>query len=208
MPTYKGTLLFQFQEQPPCGFSESFEFNATSDAAAATKLATWPAKRVTWLAANWKIVGFRLSKLSYASVSGKCKKRYTPISVNACVTTPAGLLTAADTPYTAVLAKFTYIDQTFRPRQYLARGIPDTWWTNASLVIPPFDGNKFLEWFNFMKSIGGGGVVSSKGNPAASCSESTSRLDQYCVQRIASRRIGRPFGLLRGRRSKKAVSEA
>ena len=204
MPQYKGTLLFTYQGSPPVGFSESVEFEADDDDQAKTKIATWPAQRVKWLASQWKIVGFRLALSTISTVSGKCKEKLTPVQIGACVGTPSGLLGDADSPFTGVLFRVTFGNPIKLPRNYIARGIPDDWWAGGVLAIPPGAGTKFLGWFNFMRTQKAGAY---RFNPkkAPPCTVDFTRWLSYCTQRIASRRIGRPFGLIRGRKSKKKV---
>ena len=198
MPVYKGTLLFQFQNQPPCGFSESFEFSSTSDNTAKLAVSGWPTWRKKWLSSDWKIVGFRLSKETTSLVGTKCKKKFVPVQIGACVGSPAGELGNADSPYTAVYFKITSAGSP-HVRVYLARGIPDTWWSAGALNIPPADGNAFLLWFNQMK--GGVFQVGVNTPQLSGCSQDFHLWQSYCSVRIASRRIGRPFGLLHGRRA-------
>jgi hypothetical protein len=202
MPVYKGTLLFSYQGLPPVGFSESIMFNAASDAAAKTSIAAWPAQRRKWLASQWQIVGFRLATVTLSGSGGTCKASFKPVQIGACVGTPGGLLGDADTPFTGVLFRVTFNSPTKRARNYIGRGIPDSWWTAGALSIPAGDGNKFLAWFNYMVSQGAGayGYAAKKALP---CPEDLALWKSYCTQRIASRRIGRPFGLIRGRKSKK-----
>lgn len=202
MPQYKGTLLFTYQGSPPVGFSESIEFEADDDDAAKGKIATWPAQRVKWLASQWKIVGFRLALVTLSGSGGTCKAKFTPIQIGACPGNPSGQLGDADTPFTGVLFRVDFGVPIKRPRNYIGRGIPDDWWTAGALAIPPAAGGKFLNWFNFMRAQKAGAF---RFNPkhALPCEVNFTRWFSYCTQRIASRRIGRPFGLIRGRKSKK-----
>jgi len=198
MPFYRGTLLFQRNLSPPCGFSESFEFQRASDSGAASVVRSWPALRSRWLSSDWKIVGSRLASVTTTFVSpSTCKRKYTPVSVEACTLDLAGLLGPADSPYTCVYVAFDRLS-TGRKRVYFARGIPDTWWTGGVLSIPNADGNAFLQWFTAMKSETKFGTLTAT---APGCSLANDVYTAYCVKRIASRRIGRPFVLLRGRRS-------
>ena len=202
MPAYKGTLLFTYTGSPPVGFSESIEFEAANDAAAIASIATWPAQRRKWLASQWKIVGFRLALVTLSGSGGTCKPKFKPVQIGACVGTPAGLLGDADSPFTGVLFRVTFNSPTKKPRNFVGRGIPDSWWTAGALSIPAADGNKFLSWFNFMvaQKAGAYGFAPLHALP---CPTDLASWKSYCTQRIASRRIGRPFGLIRGRKSKK-----
>jgi len=202
MPLYKGTMLFEYQGQPPCGFSESYEFEASSVAVAKTRIAAMPTIRIQWLASQWRIVGFRLAEVTMSLVSGKCKKKFVPVSIGACAAGLDGQLGDADTPYTTVLATIKR-QASGHVRNFMARGIPDTWWTTGQLTIPDDDRNRFTAWFNTMKNTNKVGVVF--GNPSG-CSATLDPWDSYCFKRIASRKIGRPFDLLRGRRSAPPVT--
>jgi len=205
MPYYKGTLLFNYTGSPSTGFSESHEFFAATDSEAKSKIAAWPAERRKWLAQQWRIVGFRLSAIALVAQSGKCVKKYKPIAIGACVGTVVGLLGDADSPYTGVLVEIGFDFGDRRPRNFIARGVPDGWWTGGALSIPVGEGNRFLAWFNFMRNTAVAATVFGVPTSDPPCSLTARAWNQYCVKRIASRRIGRPFGLLRGRRSKKAV---
>lgn len=202
MPFYKGTLLFTYTGTPSCGFSESLEFQAAKDADARVIIAAWPAERRKWLAQQWKIVGFRLASLELSGSGGTCKKIYTPVEVGACVTTPIGLLGDADTPFTGVLFRVSFDNLAKKPRMYIGRGVPKTWWTGGKLTIPGDEGNAFLAWFKFVKKDKVGAFKFEK-KKALPCPTDMAFWNQYCTVRIASRRIGRPFGLIRGRKSKK-----
>jgi len=205
MPAYKGTLLFNYTGSQPAGFSESIEFTATGDFSAGASLATWPAQRSTWLAQQWSIVGFRLASVINDSVSGKCVQKFAPIQIAACPTPVVGQLGDADSPYAAVLFDIRFNDLAKRIRPFLARGIPDTWWSTGAVNIPAPDLAFFTAWFNFMVTQGAGAFKYNRlHNPP--CPSSLTQWFSFCQRRIASRRIGRPFGLLRGRRSVPAAA--
>jgi hypothetical protein len=215
MPIYKGTLLFSFSGHPVCGFSESFAFEAPTDGDAATAVGQWPSQRKNFLANQWAIVGFRVSKVEsylftpHPTGDPSCKFKFTPVTVQACPSPVGGALGDADTPYTAVLADFFREDKK-HPRAYLARGIPDTWWASSHIGDPIPDQKAWDSWFSYMKVFWGFGALdrgpNNLGPPKAPPSTCTLALHKYvtmCVRRIASRRVGRPFDLLRGRRSAK-----
>jgi len=199
MPQYRVTFLFQASTTPPVGFSESWEMQFASDNLAAAAVPALVAKRATWLADGWVIAGARLSLLAItAGTGGKCKITYSPVLLAGCVLNVPGALSANDNPYAAIYFQFKR-GSTGKRRVYLARGVPDTWFANGGVSIPAADGNKFLSWFNYMKnSFSFGKAV---GN-APTCNAITiDPYTEYCLKRFASRRVGRPFGLLRGRRS-------
>jgi hypothetical protein len=202
MPQYKGTLLFSYVGQPPVGFSESIEFTAETDTDARNKIASWPEQRKAWLASDWRIIGFRLALISHTSTGGICKAKYTPIQIAACAGNLLGDLGNAETPFAGVLFRVSFGVGVKRPRMYVGRGIPNTWWTAGALSIPPDEGGKFLGWFNFMRSQKAGAYLYNPKH-ALPCEPQFTRWFSYCTVRIASRRIGRPFGLIRGRKSKK-----
>jgi hypothetical protein len=215
MPFFRGTLLFEFVNQPPCGFTESFGFISATGLSAGTEVAAWPNQRRVFLSSDWKITGFRVAEvtsfLKPASGSNPavCKFKYKPVNINACAAPVLGLLGNADTPYTAVLFDFFRSDR-IHSRQYMARGIPDTWWAGGSLNIPVPDQAVMLTWFNYMKTVPGFGALdrgpNNLGPPKTDPTTCTITLHPYqslCPKRVASRRIGRPFDLLRGARRKK-----
>jgi len=212
MPVYKGTLLFEFLKSPACGFSESIEFFEVDDDAARLNIATWPTHRRKWLSKDWKITGFRLSSVTIVSgdpVSPnplfRCVKRYTPVNITACVTTPIGLLGDADSPYTAVYFRINMAHPTAKPRAYLARGIPDTWWAGGGLSTPGVNSTTFTTWFNTMVTLGAGKFFGTR-TSSACVNPNFVNWFSACQQRIASRRIGRPFGGLRGARRRAAAT--
>jgi hypothetical protein len=212
MPKYRGTLLFNFNGPPPAGFSESYGFNDTNDGAAATNVSNWANVRRNFLSNSWQIVGYRVAKVeSYLKpasgpTAASCQFKYTPVTIQACPAPVVGLLGVTDTPYTAVLIDF-FRDDAKHPRTYMARGIPDTWWTAGALSIPIADNALLNAWFSYMKNTVGFGALdrgpNNLGPPKTTPSTCTLAIHPYvamCVKRIASRRIGRPFDLLRGRR--------
>jgi hypothetical protein len=215
MSIYKGTLLFSFAGHPVCGFSESFGFEAPDDQGAKDAVASWPAQRKNFLANQWAIVGYRISKVqSYRFVPDSpadpvCKFKFTPVTVQACPVAVAGALGDADSPYTCVLYDFFREDQK-HPRAYLARGIPDTWWASAHIGDPIPDQAAVDAWFAFMRVFWSFGALDRGPNntgppkiPPTTCTLAIHHYKSMCLRRIASRRIGRPFDLLVGRRSAK-----
>lgn len=205
MAQYKATLLFQFAGPPVCGFSESYEFEASSVAAATAVAANLPAFRAGILSSSWQIIGYRLSAISYTYVSTPkphCVKKYTPVKIIACISPITGALGVTDSPYAAVYYDISMVDPVLRDRRMLIRGIPDTWWDGGVLVDPCPDAGAVVVWFNAFKTAGVGKAYALP----SGCSPAFIGWNAYCPKRIASRRIGRPFGLLRGRRSKKKVA--
>jgi len=202
MPVYKGTLLFSNAplNTQPSGFSESVQFYANTDELARNSLAAWPGERKKVLAHGYVIKGFRLSKSTVVNKSGVCTQTWAPLQIGACVGNNLGLLGDADSPYAAVLFDIVFNEKAKKKRAMLFRGIPDTWWSNQSLNIPAADGTAFLIWFNYMVTQSAGAYEWNVGH-APPCTPTFRFWTTYCSIRIASRRVGRPFGLLRGRRT-------
>jgi len=209
MAYYRYTLLMQFNEtSPPAGFSESWENQETSDAQARNQLNTLVNARKACLSNAWTILSGRISKLSYQASPSPGRIKQSLVQALTCPAGVVGLLGASDTPWTAALiemSKFTLPASTAstRPRYQQVRGIPDTWWDGSALSIPAGDQAALQGFFTYLISIAQMGQVR--------ISDAALILQRYrgiCIKRISSRRIGRPFGLRRGRRSAAAAPSA
>jgi len=210
MPFYRYTMFMQFENAaPPAGFSESWENSASSDENARNTMQTLISQRRNILSQTWRIVGGRIAKLSIGTSSTPPPThniiKQSLVQPITCQLSNVGALGASDTPWTALLVeinKFPLTGVDSRPRQQQVRGIPDTWWTAGALSIPAADAGALQNFFNYIKEAGtqfGGGQVRIVDNAL--------QLQRYrglCQKRISSRRIGRPFGLLRGRQSPQA----
>jgi len=208
MPFYRYTMFMQFvPNAPPCGFSESWENSATTDENARNTMQTLIQRRRTCLSSSWLIQGARISKLSIGTSDVPPPThsiiKQSLVQPLVCQTSNAGQLGVADTPWTSVLVEMTKNPITgvdSKPRQQQMRGIPDTWWTAAALDIPAADQAAVQGFFNYItQALAGfaGGQVRIVDNALT-----LQRYRGICLKRISSRRIGRPFGLLRGRQSR------
>lgn len=204
MPVIKQTMLFEFQGNPVCGFSESWTYQG-SEAGAAANLNQLILLRKTVLSQNWRIIGGRSAVIEAVTIGETCKIRTRMLQPLVCPTSVLGLLGQADTPWTALyvqLFKRASTSQTAganfagKPRNELLRGIPDSWWETHTLSIPAVDLGALNAFFI--------GIIAQYGQVKKSSTECALEFFGYknwCIKRIANRRIGRPFFLLRGRRS-------
>jgi len=209
MPFYRLTGLFQFAGTPPCGFSESWDFDAASESLAVSQANSWPKERRALMSHDWSIIGVRLSLIEYTSAPPACNRKYTPVQQQICVQPVEGSIQSdCDTPWAAVLVAISTKGSVLpvpappRPRMWQLRGIPDSWWT-GELSIPVADKGAIAKYVKYLVDQLQAGHVT----PNAGCT--AAQLQPYvssCVKRISNRQIGRPFGLLRGRRVKEVAS--
>jgi len=200
MPVYRGTLVMNSTVgTPTTGFTESFDFQISSDGQAITEVSSWPARRALILSSSFTIVGWRLAKYSASVVAGKCKKKLTSIQIDACLVPQVGTLGPQNSPYDGALVRM-FRDDKGKAREWELRGIPDTWIDSGALTIPVMDMSLLNAWFASLKATAGiGKFIFGK----TDCSnQGIALFTSICVQRLMSRRIGRPFGLLVGRRKK------
>jgi len=210
MPAYKATMFFEGEFIPPSGFSESWEFSRSTDEDAGAVALAMVGERRKALSNNWAIRSVRVARLMPTGSGPTCRLRQVAVTVPGCIADSQGLLGATDTPWTAIYVEIPTRQSTPsvslppRPRRYQMRGIPDTWWDGATQQIiaaaPPI----INAWVGYVVNTVQAG--DAKANPG--CTDV--RIQPYlngCIRRISSRRIGRPFGLLRGRRSARPVAE-
>lgn len=218
MAIYRGTLFFQFLGQPPCGFSESWVFEREAPQLAIQALSNLVTERVKILSDTWIIVNTRLSALHPDSnppvppaTHATCVWRQRNVQLLGC---PAqglsGDLGASDTPWTRLLVQIMVeppmaVPPVFAPieqaKQWQVGGIPDTWWSDATLDVPKDAKvriDTFLAYCRDQLKI----VRAKRYWFLDSCNTQVDRYHSWCIKRISNRRIGRPFGLLRGRRSR------
>jgi len=204
MPFYRLTGHFDFSGPPPAGFSESWDYLAVDDQAAVTQAMSWPKERASLLSEDWTITAVRLSRLAIGS-SEPCKIIGRLVSIPLCIQMTKGRINAdADTPWAAILVEMTTqqstpsVGVTPRPRQWQLRGIPDDWWKVAKLDIPAAAKGAIATYCKYLREdLQAGHVKANSGCLALNLQ----RFNGCCIKRISNRRIGRPFGLLRGRRS-------
>jgi len=208
MPFYRLTAMIQFGAQPPCGFSESWDFLAADDAGAIAQGNSFPKERAALMSQDWSIIGVRLSRIAIVGFPD-CKKKFEPVQTAICPAVQRGLIPSdADTPWAAVLVRVGTKQSTPsvgtvpRPRMWQLRGIPDSWWTGV-LSIPGPEQAEIRKFCKYLRDqLTAGHVV-----PNSGCTEFGLQLyTDCCVKRISNRQIGRPFFLLRGRRASPVVS--
>jgi hypothetical protein len=197
MAHYRCYLIFNFSKEPPCGFSERYDFDASSPDAAQTTATYIKEQRRAFLSEDWTIVAVRLAELTVKLVSGKCKIVAKRILLCPEIAPGDGVLGSADIPAGAVFADF-FFDNVKRPSHRQFRGIPDDWWDNSVLTQAAAFINVYCRK---LRSVG---VV--RHIPDTSCTILGDFPLKCCnTRRISERRVGRPFGLLRGRRSKRKM---
>jgi len=202
MPFYRGTWLFNFGGKPPAGFSESWDFDAATDSLAISQMQPFFKERAALMSKDWEIIGARLSQITLVQAPA-CKLKLVPVNMEICLKKQAGLIQDnCDTPWASILVDIATKQSSPslgvppRPRRWQCRGIPDTWWT-GSLTVPNADAAAVLAFIKFLKdSLQAGHVKANAGCSALAMQPYTTG----CIKRISNRQVGRPFGLLRGRR--------
>jgi len=194
---YRCYLIMNFDTEPVCGFSERYDFTASSDDAAQAVCQTIKLARRKFLAEEWTIVAVRLAVVTQAIKGGKCKIFAKRIILCPEIAPGVGQLGHADTPTSAVFADFFYTNVR-KPSHRQFRGIPDDWWEDAALT----KARDFIG--EFCRTLRG--IPHVRLVPTTDCSSLGAFPLKCCAtRRISERRVGRPFGLLRGRRSKRKV---
>jgi len=192
-------LRFTWTGSPIAGFSERYDFELDSDGeTAAREIAMRVAiARAQVLANNWSIwqvaVGRVAPKLS--AKTGKHFAAFTKLQLCPEVGPAVGKLGTTDTPWQAlyVLQKFQGASH---PVARQLRGVPDTFFDGGVTTRGVQVVNKF---FDFLLTVPQYEHRVNKTTGAMVAS----RLICSTIQRISSRRTGRPFLPLRGRRSKR-----
>jgi len=208
MPQYRLTGMFELSGDQPAGFSESWDMIATSDQTALLMPGSWAKERVRILSEDWKLTAMRLTRLTAVAVTEGCALHQEIVEANVCRPPEVGTLGPADSPYSAVYITINTRQSTPssgkppRPRRWLLRGIPDSWWDAGVLqrdgpVVAAV--NRYLSWL--ITNMEAGQTAILLGCTGVALLPYSS----YCIKRIASRRVGRPFDLLRGRRSNRPV---
>jgi len=211
MAFYRFTMFMQTVDMtPPAGFSESWENESSSDTNARNTMQTLIARRRACLSNDWRISGGRIAKLSIGTSDVPPPThsiiKQSLVQPLVCQSSTEGLLGASDIHWAAVLIEITKNPVTgvdSKPRYQQMRGIPDTWWNGSALSIPAADQGAVTQFFSYITTAGvsfGGGQVRIVDNALL-----LQRYRGICLKRISARRIGRPFGLLRGRQSPQEV---
>jgi len=206
MPFYRGTWLFNFPGTPPCGFSESWDFDAATDQLAIQQMQPFFKERAALMSQDWTIIGARLSSLApvLRGTPTACHIDQTPVDMQICLKAQPGLINSdADTPWAALLVDIGTrqsappLSVPPRPRRWQLRGIPDDWWQGV-LNVPPAQLAAINDFVKYLRTqLQAGHVKANSGCNALAMQPYTAG----CVKRISNRQIGRPFGLLVGRRS-------
>jgi len=196
---FRGTLLFNFEgATPPAGFSESWEYEAGTEQQGVDRLNSIASRRAEVLSEDWTIIGQRVTR---ADLEGSIIK-YSLVMTPTCAGTYDGKLGDSDSPWAAVLVKINKqrdeLVASARPRMYQMRGIPDSWWANQGVAMPAADKAAFA---TFMKSVTQPGLQVGQLAVSAAPAIVLQRYNGYCPPKPSNRKIGRPFGLHRGRRS-------
>jgi len=211
MPIYKTTLFMESRVGNPArGFSESWSWEQASESALFNQAAQLASERSKILSQSYQITSYRIARLEGIQGGTFCTLKQHLVQTAICPVPINGKLSEGDIPAAAVLVQMSLaqltidgVPQVHRPRQWQLRGIPDTWWDGSVLAIPAADKVKIQNFCNFIVSILFAGVVF--GYPL--CPDLVvQKYQACCIRRISSRRIGRPFGLLRGRRSKRTTA--
>jgi len=209
MPQYRITGMFELEGTQPAGFSESWDYVATTDQTALLMPGSWAKERVRILSEDWSLTAMRLSRLTAVGIPGDCALHQEIVEANVCRPPESGTLGPADSPYAAVYITINTRQSTPssgkppRPRRWLLRGIPDSWWDAGLLqrdgpVVAAV--NRYVNWL--VQNMEAGQTALNFACDGVSLLPYTSA----CIRRIASRRVGRPFDLLRGRRSNRQVT--
>jgi len=195
---FRGTMLFTFKNSTiSTGFSESWEYESATEVAGVERLVSIATRRVEVLSDDWTITGYRVARADLDVDKIVYNMVMTPI----CIAALEGKLGDADSPWSAVVVKINkQRDEAVveaRPRQYQMRGIPDSWWANGGTALPAADKAKFN---TFMKAVTQPGLNLGQLVVTAAPELVLQRYTGYCPPRPSNRKIGRPFGLYRGRR--------
>lgn len=200
----------------PCGFSESWNREISgdpTDTVFKSALSAWGdyicARRLIPLSQDWVITSVRLSRVEASGGDGSagCSITAKQMGILACPQERRGKEGRTDDPYAAL---YVEVGTSSAPRREQFRGIPDSLWANGGFLfdtavttIKPF--------FDAIAPAGTSGPyraskVYLKGTTGSCASRLTAEGYQgWCLQRYSARRIGRPFGQLVGRRSKRPV---
>lgn len=233
MPIYKYVVgLQRVQGKPTAGFTETWYFNESSDDAARNAVSDYVSERAKVLSKSWQVGTFaRLSILSADckrfKPQGRTKFCCVPKTEGRvqCVC-PAPLVgkinQEADQNWDGLLielctesilhtgcAKCQPLTKPF-VRNWIMRGIPDYWYSAGEPSIPVADKAKVQTFVNYLKAAPVFGAVGC--SDACSDTEETSCTSvvfapflHACIRydEIHKRNTGRPFGLPRGRRSRR-----
>lgn len=203
MPVYRTTMVISSLFQPSCSFTERWDVTAATPAVAKGIADTISTARARMLSSSWIVLVTRIGELSVKIATPKNKLKQTVINLCPEIASKPGALGVGDSPNSAIYAKALFASG-YKPRAQQFRGIPDTWWADAALAggtVRPLV-NRYA---NSLKTAGVGRATITTGETPTVVVVALECMD---VRRISSRRTGRPFALLRGRRSKRRVLPA
>lgn len=236
MPYYKLTVgLSNTTCVPPTGFSETWSFSAGSDTIARNQITNYLSERAKVLSSSWVVGTFvRLSRYQTNcrrfKPQGKTKYCCTPRMESrvrcVCPTPVVGKQAAGDQGWDGILIEFCtepfphvgcskcQSNASASIRNWIMRGIPDNWFVNNAMAMTPAQKNDVTTFAqNYIIGQLKAGVVACNdactSTDADSCTAAVfSVFTHQCpnFDRIAKRSIGRPFQLLRGRRSKRKTA--
>lgn len=203
MAYYRAQILInqtsQAPNKPPCGWSEKYDFQASSDAIAfnaTTKLGT---RRLAFLGSNYYAIGVRCSTVvAQALKSPAVGYRLHLNSLQICgwgVNKPGQASVGMD-PYSALFYRAYASGAPGKPSVRKFRGIPSAWWTAlGNPAVGPIEG-ELQAWFQYLKSWGWVKLYGYKTTGTILSAPFT------CLEfeRFAVKRTGRPFGLVRAKR--------
>lgn len=196
---FRVTLRFTDNFQPLAGYSERYDFNDNGAGQSyMTNIANQLVRqRRNVLSSNWQIsqvtVGTIVPKLS--AKTHKYFNAQTLLQLCPGPTGGAGALGVSDPTNTAFYARWKF-ESNSRTVARQMRGYPDTWWTNAA---PDPSAGALNKFYAFLLGIP---LINIATNKTTGASTNQSSLCAS-TQRISSRRTGRPFLPLRGRRAKR-----
>jgi len=236
MPYYKLTVgLENLGTKPPIGFSETWSFSAGSDSIARNQIQNYFTERAKVLSSSWKVGVFaRLSRYQTNCRRFKpadktkycCVPRMESRIRCVCPAPVVGRQAAGDQGWDGVMTEFCtepfahvgcskcQSNASASIRNWCMRGIPDSWFVNNAMAMTPAqqaDVRNFVEKYIIGQLKAG--VVAC--NDACSDTDATSctaavftPYTHACpdFEKACKHDIGRPFGLRRGRRSKKKTA--
>jgi len=236
MPVYKYTVgLQRVQGTPAAGFSELWYFNAASDDEARNRVTDYISERAKILSRSWQVGTFsRLAVMSANCKRFKPQGRDKYCCIPkvegrvqcVCPTPQTGKLAAdADQNWDGLLVEMcsdsilhtgcSKCSPQTKPfvANRIFRGVPDSWYSNGEPSIPVIDKGKVQAFLNFLQNsmkVGSVGCSDAcSDTDASSCTSVVFALFVHFCPRydqIHKRNTGRPFGLARGRRSRRRVA--
>ena len=236
MPVYKYTVgLQRIEGKPAAGFSETWYFNAGTDSEAKSRANDYVSERAKILSKSWQVGTFtRLAVLAANckrfKPQGKtkfcCVPRVESRVQCVCPAPLAGKIAVdSDQNWDGLLVEMctnpiahtgcAKCELQTKPfvRQQILRGIPDTWYSGGLPAINATDQGKVRTFMNYLKTSMIAGSVGcsddcSDDDDTACTSVVFAPFTDYCPRfdQIHKRNTGRPFGLGRGRRSKRKAA--